>query len=75
MKGLAVTAKTLGIQATTQNIGMAVTFEQAGLAVYQARYGLSAGGISGSEGDYSVYWVFDDGERILFDNGDEIDVG
>jgi len=74
-----------GITAKVEPTGGVAEYELVGDVVLNNDFGfvepnLPLGGTAdrfnpGGPGGYDVYWVWDDGEFILWDNGEQIDVG
>jgi hypothetical protein len=75
MKGITVPAPLTGI-VFDQDLGVHAPIEVNGVFAPTQEFGFDAVQLNnGDEGGYSIYWVFDDGEWILFDDGEQIDVG
>ena len=76
MSGFIVKPQIEGIAAGVEVEGIETSLETEGISTELHVEGIvSEGKRNGAEGNYASYWVWDNSEYILFDDGSEIDVG
>lgn len=75
MKGITVGKQVFGVVVKGENFGSHSNIDVFGVIAPIDKYGGNALSANlGSGSDYDSYWVWGDGEWVLFGNGEEVEI-